>query len=452
MTAAAKTRVLYVLSGAAFALAAILSSCSFSAWRLYRAVRTAAAQYDSSRYAEARETFSTIPVRTRTAWPELLVFEAQVLGLQGSHYEAVRLLRRADRPQSPVIKLALASEELFSAGGAGGGAGSPQEALLEEVVESCPDALVALGGARLNAGNLAGAGAALEMASGRAQELSFDGLTALWINLGVLRLAQEKHEEALRMFKKVHDILPERKLPALSGDRSAARLSAQRGLALVCVRWLSASVREGAADALEYVAALLRERQFPADANGPRWDLGEYRFVLLNALAAAQARAGLYHEADSSLAGALREVRVLPQERRESARHVAAMNRALTAAAQLRAVVPAPAGLKVKAGKAADALAEAARWEDVPVHLRYCACNVGARCCLLAGDRGKARELLARAAALMPREPVAVVNLAVLHDEQGDVPEALRRYEEALGMGEFARRAEVKDRAAKLKE
>jgi tetratricopeptide (TPR) repeat protein len=443
----------YIAAATAALLAVFVAYKSYAAWKFYSYTELALKQYNSASYGPAHATLSSFTSSYRPEDPQVIAFEAHLLSLQEYHDKAASSLEKSGLTGEGIIKLALGSEKLFVIEAPGDDM-TPGIILLEAASQSYeyPDGLVALGGACLRAGELEEAEAKLRTAQEEAGKLSFDGLIALWINLGVLHTRLARFELAAESFKKVMELLPERKLPPLAGMRAKARTSGQRGLVLACVKWLTNE--EAKPDkrkvAVEYVKKLLDQKQ--ATARGPkdRWDLGAYRCILLNALGVAQGKLKLYKEALRTLTEALNEARRLRTENREYVRHAITLNRAVFPAKKLESnKLPASKGELTNVAKA---LTDAAAKQALPAKWRYAAYNLSAQFYLRAGSKRQTEKTLKKAIELMPEQAAALVNLAVFYDKQDKKAQAIEFYEKALELENLTRRAEVERRVAKLKE
>lgn len=442
----------YTVAGALMLLAVLLTLNSCYAWKFQSHVWTAVRHYDCANYAAAGEAISTAR-SYRPGEVQMLAFEAHLLALQGHHALSVSLLKKSGVQAGGIPGLALATEQLALVEQEDAQLTS-EVAMLEAAVDSCrcPDAMVTLGGAYLRTGDLAGAQAALAAAADGAGQLTFDGMIALHINFGMLGVSRQNYMEAAQHFKKVLELLPRRKVPPLLGERKRARESAQRGLVLACVRWMAAPDAQSAqrGGAVEYVSRLLGERQAPGRASRRRWDLGDHRYVVFNALGVAQKRLRLHDGAIAAFEAALKEARLLRRKGREFILQGIVLNRALAVAGKARSIREPALKRRGELNKAGSALTGAAGAAALPAEWRYRAYNLSAKCYLEAGYRRKALKVLKAAHALAPSDPGALVGLAVLYDRENNRDQALKHYRQALKCETLKSRKEVEDRIAHL--
>jgi tetratricopeptide (TPR) repeat protein len=446
----------YAVAAAVFCLAAFLCYKCYMAYRFYSLTTETVVLYDSAEYGPALENASALTGYYRPGDPRLAAFEAHLLSLQDYHQKAIATLDRADRDPEGIVVAALAAERLFAADAPDSDL-ETETALLEKASKEYryPDAQVSLGAAYLRAGDIAQARKVLEEAAADAGRLSLDGLVALRLNLGVLLTQRGEYQSAADSFRKVLELLPERKAPPLLGEREQVRISAQRGLVAACSMWLTQGEEPDrqAGPAIEYVTGLLGQVQVYSSGPKTRWDVGEFECVLRNALGVAQGRLGKYDEADKCFADALRETRRIPAETRAGFRQGISLNRAFLAAERARAAEGLSDSSRRSAlREAAKDLAEAAAADAVPALWRALAYSLSASCYLDAGKEKEAQGAFEDALKLDPENAAVAANLAVVCDVQGRKTEALKYYEEALKLGELRRRIEIQRRVEKLKE
>lgn len=434
-------------------LAVFLAYKTYTSWSFYSNAESAIELYDSGQFGAAQEVLSTHTRPYAPEDPDTALFEAHVLSLQGHHERAARVLETPGLQEEESIKLALAVESLYVP------AESPEEMsariqVLEDAARACPapEGLVSLCGAYATAGELEKAEAAMKAAAGEEGKLSLDGLANFYVNAGITLCKQKNHRQAIEMFKKALDLLPDRKLPLLSGERLNARTRAQHGIVLACADWLTgASDEKSRREAVEYVVRFLGETQFSPGGPKERWDLGTARFALLNALGVAQGRLGEYDAAEKSLSAAYRAARDAEKDRRDSIRRSINLNRLILAAGKNDAVQPGSAS-KYEYRKLGSEFAATGGQKELDKGQRYAAYNLSAKYYIRGGREKEARESLSAAIELAPEYPLARVNLAIAYDLEGNKAEALKNYEEALKLENLERRDEIEKRVARLKE
>jgi tetratricopeptide (TPR) repeat protein len=449
---------LSIVNYAAAAVIAVLSVFlaykAYTSWRFYSNAEHAVVLYDSGQLGAAQEALSSYTKPYAPGDAEIAILDAHALSLQGYHGRAVRALKESGLQEEENVKLAIAVETMYLP------ADSVKETaaripLLEEAARACPapEGLVSLCGAYATAGQLEEAAASLKAAADDRGKLSLDGLAAFYVNAGITLYRQKKHREAAEMFKQVLDLLPDRKLPPLSGEREGARTCAQSGIVLACANWLTDSGEDddSRSEAVKYVVGVLEETQFSASGPKERWDLGAGRFALLNALGIAQGRLGEHDTALKSLSAALKATRAVEKEKRSQVKQRISLNRLILTARKHDAAKPKSVS-KYEYRKLGKELAAAGAQKGLSKSLRYAAYNLSARCYAGGGREKEARESLAAAIELAPEYPLAHVNLAVVYDSEGNKAEALKEYEAALKLEGVERRDEIIRRVAKLRE
>jgi len=241
-------------------------------------------------------------------------------------------------------------------------------------------------------GQLDKAATSIKAAEGEEGKLSLDGLAAFYVNAGTTLYRQKKYREAIEMFKKVLDLLPDRKLPPLSGERKGSITRAQYGIVLACTDWLTdtESDKEAIRKAVDYVVGLLGETQFSPGGPKERWNLGDSSFALLNALGIAQGRLGEYDTAGKSLSAAYKATRNVDKEKRDHIRQLINLNRLMVTAKNHSAQ---PAGVsKYEYRKLGEEFAAAGRLKKLSKDMRYAAYNLSARYYLEGGRIKEAKE------------------------------------------------------------
>ena len=454
MNAKTLTIINYCAAAALALLSIFLGYKAYTSWRFYSNTESAVELYDSGQFGAAQDMVSTHTKPYAPRDPETVLFEAHVLSLQEHHERAVRILRESGLHEEETIKLALATETMYLP------AESPEELaarvpLLEDAAGACPapEGTVSLCGAYLAVGQLDKAATSLKAAEGEEGKLSLDGLVCFYVNAGITLYRQKKYPEAVEMFKNALDLLPDRKLPLLSGERKGTRARAQYGIVIACVNWLTDTPADEKTqrNAVDYVVGLLGETQFSPGGPKERWDLGSSRFALLNALGVAQGRLGDFDAAAKSLSSAYRATRNVDKEKRERIRQLINLNR-LTITARQHDAAQAGAVSKYEYRKLGQEFAAVGSLKSLSKGMRYAAYNLSAKYYLKGGREKEAKDSLVKAIELAPKYPVAHVNLAVACDLEGNKTEALKNYEEALKLENLERREEITKRAAELKE
>jgi tetratricopeptide (TPR) repeat protein len=451
-------KTLSIINYCAAALLALLSIFlgykAYTSWRFYSNAESAVELYDSGQLGAAQDMVSNYTKPYSPGDPGTILFEAHVLSLQEHHERAVRILRESGLQEDDAIKLALATEAMYLP------AESQEEIsaripLLEEAADACPapEGAVSLCGAYLATGQQDKAATSLKAAEGEEAKLSLDGLAVFYVNAGTTLYRQKKYSDAVEMFKKALDLLPDRKLPPLSGERKGTRTRAEHGIAIACADWLTDTAADNASwrKAVDYVTGLLGERQFSPGGPKERWNIGNSRFVLLNALGIAQGRLGEYDAADKSLSAAYKAARNIEKDKRDRIRQLISLNR-LIIAARKHDATQAGSASKYEYRKMGKEFAAAGSRKTLSKGMRYAAYNLSAKYYIRGGREKEARESLAAAIELAPDYPMAHVNLAVAYDLEGNKAEALRKYEEVLKLENVERRDEIAKRAAKLRE
>jgi tetratricopeptide (TPR) repeat protein len=434
-------------------LAVFLGYKIYTAWSFYSNAESAIELYDSGQFGAAQEALSTHTRPYAPEDPDTALFEAHVLSLQKHHERAARVLEEPVLQEEEAIKLALAVESLYLP------AESPEEMLarigvLEDAARACPapEGLVSLCGAYAAADELEKAEAAMKAATSEEGKLSLDGLASFYVNAGFTLYKQKNHPQAIEMFKKALDLLPERKLPLLSGERRSTRTCAQHGIVLACADWLTdVTDKESRSEAVEYVVDLLGETQFSPGGPKERWALGTARFALLNALGIAQGRLGEYDAAEKTLSAAYRAARDAEKDRRDGIRRSINLNRLILSARKHDAARPGSVS-KYDYRKLGREFAAAGGQKHLDKGQRYAAYNLSAKYYIRGGREKEARESLSAAIELAPEYPLARVNLAIAYDLEGNKAEALKNYEETLKLKDVERRDEIEKRIARLRE
>ncbi len=451
-------KTLRIINYSAAAVLALLSIFlgykAYTAWRFCANAEYAVELYDSGQLGAAQDALASSARPYAPLDPEMAVFEAHVLSLQEHHERAMRTLREFGLQEEETIKLALAVETMYMP------VQSPEEfsariPLLEEAARACPapEGNVSLCGVYAAAGQLEKAAALMKVAAGEEGKLSLDGLAALYVNAGTTLYKQKKYREAVEEFKKVLDLLPDRKLPPLSGERKGARTSAQSGIIIACSDWLTDTDgdEKSRGKAVEYVVDLLEKTQYSPGGPKERWDVGAGRFALLNSLGVAQARLGEHDAALKTLAAAHKAARIADKDQRDRIRRNINLNRLITTAAKHDAAQPGSVS-KYEYRKLGQEFAATGGEKELGKGQRYAAYNLSAGYYVKGSREKTAIESLAAAIELAPEFPLAHVNLAVVHDMEGNKAEALKEYEEALELENVERRDEIIRRVEKLKE
>jgi len=453
MNLKATAAIQYAASAAAIVLALFAGYRSFVAWRLYSSTEEAVVRYNSGNIGPAHESLGGFTGSFANAKPEVAAFEAHLLSLQDYHDRAIKILENSGLSKEGIIKLALASEKMFAA--KSGSDAKEEIALLEQAADSYqyPDAYAALGGAYLRSGDFEKAGTILNAAAQDAGRLTFDGLLALYANLGAYQMAQEEFRNAVENFKKIIELLPRRKVPAIPSAREEILESAERGVALACAEWLtSKKLKPGQRkEAIEYVSGLLEEKQGETGRPKDRWELSGWRSLIFNALGLAHAAVGMREEALDAFICALRELRKMKDADYDLAKQSITLNRAIVAAVAFAGEEGA-SGDASQMRTAAKQLASAASGERLKTDLRYAALNMSARLYAAARKENKAIEVLKQALELKPDDLAAAINMAVCLDRQDKNAEALKYYEKALKLEPGERRKAIEKRMETLKE